>query len=812
MSADDAGGVGDETAGDGVRAVDDTASFAAELATLRPEAGDRNRYERVGEAVAVDGDAALVGTGAGGVVYAFERSAGGWTLAARLTPGDDRGGRFGVSVSLDGDAAVVGAPVADDPNGDRAGAAYAFERSGGEWTRAGRLAPADGDPDDRFGRAVAVCGDVAVVGAPLDEDPNGEGAGSASVFERSGGTWREVATLSAADGDPDDRFGRAVATDGDVAVVGAPFAGDRAGAAYAFDRSGDDWVQAARLTAAEGGVGDSFGVSVAVDGETVVVGADLARSSDGVVAGAAYAFDRSGGAWTRSATLWAENPRPGDFFGTSVALAGDAALVGAPLEAGVDGMEAGAAYVFERSGGGWTRTRRLSADGARGDRFGDAVALAGGAAVVGRLNASPETAGGAHAFERSGEDWTRVVELSGPLDDPGDRFGAAVAVDGDLAVVGARGDEDPNGPEAGAAYAFERSDGVWTHGGQLAASDGVSYDGFGHAVAVEGDAAVVGAPFDDSPERSPAGAAYAFERSGGEWVQRSKLTVPGGDPGDALGASVVTSDDVVLVGAPGASAVHVFERSGENWTRAAGLSGDGRFGTAVAVQDDVAVVGAPGAGTAHVFERSGGNWTRIARLTGEGGSGDRFGAAVALDGGAALVGDPGAGAVFVFERSGGDWSRAARLDPGDGAAGFGSAVDLGGDVAVVGDPSVDGPDGEDAGTATVFERSDGAWSRLERLAADPGPGDALGIAVGVDDGTVLVGAPGDGSGAVPAARGSVSVFGGLACDAPPPVVSADLNGDCAIDSDELRTAIAAWARGEYTTEELRAVTRAWATD
>lgn len=799
-----------------------TRPTTAETDRLLPTGGTPNRYDSFGEAVAVGDGTALVGTGTGGVVRAFDRSGGGWDPVDRLTGGGDRDGRFGHSVAVDGDTAVVGAPV-DDANGDRTGAAHVFERSGGGWSRRATVVADDGDPGDRFGVSVAVDGDVAVVGAPFDGDPHGENAGSAYVLERAAGSWTRRAKLVARDGDPGDRFGHSVAVGGDVAVVGAPRDEDpngaNAGAAYAFERSGDDWPQRSKLAAADGTGGDAFGVSVAVDGGAAVVGADLGANRNGTTVGVAYAFEQTGGDWVQGAKFVAPGGGPGDFFGTAVALDGGTAVVGAPFETDTGGAETGAAYAFERSGGDWTRAGRLATGG--DGRFGHAVAVAGGVALVGEPDDVPASAGAAHAFASAGSGWTRDAALAGAVADPGDRFGDAVGVDGTTAVVGASRDDDPNGPGGGAAYVYDRAGGTWSQRAQLAPGVGRSFDEFGRTVGVDGSTVVVGAPFDDNPRGTGAGAAYVYERAGGDWTPAATLTAADGDRGDRLGTAVDASGDVAVAGAPGASdaggAAYVFERSGAgNWSQVARLTPGGgvgdRFGVAVAVEGDAVLVGAPGGGdgAVHVFDRSGGDWGRRATLIAPDGRA-AFGVAVALGSDAALVGAPGGrmGAAHAYERSGGDPTLTASLLPGsDGTAEFGRAVDLDADVAAVGDPARDGPGGENAGAATVFERAGGDWSRLETLAADVSPGAALGSAVGVAGGTVLAGAPaGDPSGP---SSGAVPVFGGLFCEAAPAVVEADQNGDCAISTAELRAAVSDWARGEYTTAELRRIIQAWA--
>ena len=286
--------------------------------------------------------------------------------------------------------------------------------------------------NDIFGYTVAVSGDTVVVGAPGEDsavngvggDPNDNSAsyaGAAYVFVRNGATWTPQAYLKASNSEGNDVFGGSVAVDGNTIVVGASqedsaasvVGGNQndnsaanAGAAYVFVRSGATWTQQAYLKASNSGAGDQFGYSVAVSGDTIVVGAYGEDSAASVVggnqhdnsaqnAGAAYVFTRTGVTWTQQAYLKAANTGSGDSFGFSVAISGDTVVVGAILEdsaaSDVDGnpadnsaLDAGAAYVFMRTGITWIPQTYLKASNTNADdRFGTHVAVSGTAVVVG---------------------------------------------------------------------------------------------------------------------------------------------------------------------------------------------------------------------------------------------------------------------------------------------------------------------------------------------------------------------------------------------------------------------------------------------
>ena len=350
-----------------------------------------------GYSVAIAGDTVVVGArsrgprddesdGAAesGSAYVFVRTGTSWSQQARLTGADAPGGsNFGVAVAVAGDTVVVGA--SDERSiptlAPLPGVAYVFARTGVTWSRQARLQAVYGGAADFFGEAVAVSGDTIIVGAP-DGDTAGISTGAAYVFVRTGTTWSLQEHLNASNADEGDAFGASVAIDGDTVVVGATLEGSgatgvngsaasndtpRAGAAYAFVRVASRWTQQAYLKASNTDAGDEFGVSVAVSGDMVVVGAALEASSAGGVnvagdddsapwAGAAYVFTRQLATWRQHASLKASNPDTYDLFGLSVAVAGDLVAVGAPFErgsaTGVNGAPnneapmAGAAYLF----------------------------------------------------------------------------------------------------------------------------------------------------------------------------------------------------------------------------------------------------------------------------------------------------------------------------------------------------------------------------------------------------------------------------------------------------------------------------------
>jgi len=302
----------------------------------------------------------------------------------KLTASDPAAGdQFGNTVSVSGDTAVVGA-WSDDDAGSASGSAYVFTRSGSTWTQQQKLTASDAAAGDGFGWSVSVWGDTAVVGASSNDDA-GSASGSAYIFTRNGSTWTQQAKLTASDAAEGEFFGCSVSVSGDTAVVGAQ--GNtamlsRPGSAYVFTRNGSTWTQQAKLTASDAAAGDLFGDPVSVSGDTAVVGA-YGNDDAGSWSGSAYVFTRSGGVWTQQAKLTASDAAADDWFGISVSVSGDTAVVGSDWDDDA-GRNSGSAYVFKRNGSTWTQQAKLTAsDAAEGDWFGVSVSVWGDTAVVG---------------------------------------------------------------------------------------------------------------------------------------------------------------------------------------------------------------------------------------------------------------------------------------------------------------------------------------------------------------------------------------------------------------------------------------------
>ena len=322
-----------------------------------------------GAAIAVDGNTLVVGapnetslngaTVLSGAAYVFVFDNGRWEQQARLGAADGSNfDTFGSAVAVQGDTAVIGSQGSRNAAGEAArGAVYIFVRTGTTWTQQAKLTvPGDTSFTQLFGNNVSLDNNTLVTGATGE----GFGQGAGYIFTRSGTTWTQQARLTGESGN----FGAASAIRGDTAIIGAP----SRGAAYVFTRTGTNWTQQTRLTAADTPLANNFGRSIAYDGNTVLIGANLAPQGGSLNHGAAYVFTGSGANWTQQAKLVAPDGRPDDSFGFSVALSGDTALIGARFANLGANANQGAAYVFTRTGTAWTQQTKLTVpDGVAGD-------------------------------------------------------------------------------------------------------------------------------------------------------------------------------------------------------------------------------------------------------------------------------------------------------------------------------------------------------------------------------------------------------------------------------------------------------------
>jgi FG-GAP repeat len=357
---------------------------------------------------------------------------------------------FGTSVAINGNGAwaVVGAPGKNS----NTGAAYIWHRVGAAWNQTQELTIPTGMPGDAFGTSVAMRGAYAIVGEPGRDSPPRQNDGGAYIYHHAGGAWNLQAGLTESDPVSDDAFGTSVAISGSWAVVGAPGKNSNTGAAYTWQRVNAVWNETQELTIATGMPDDAFGTSVAISGNYALVGEPGRDSPPRQNDGGAYVFKQALGTWNLQAGLTESDPVSDDAFGTSVAISGQYAVVGAPGK----NSNTGAAYIWHRVGAAWNETQ----------------------------------------------------ELTIPTGMPDDAFGASVAMSGDYALVGEPGRDSPPRQNDGGAYVYQQASGTWNLLAGFTESDPVSDDAFGTSVAISsaGQYALVGAPGKDTA----AGAAYVF--------------------------------------------------------------------------------------------------------------------------------------------------------------------------------------------------------------------------------------------------------------------------------------------------------------
>jgi hypothetical protein len=374
--------------------------------------------------------------------------------------------------------------------------------------------------------------------------------------------WIQQGELTATDGATPDYFGSSIAVSGNTVVVGAPQhtvgSNSTQGVAYVFVLSGGTWSEQAELTAPDGAAFDGFGSSVAIDGSTVVVGARGRTAGSNNSQGAVYVFADSGGTWSQQAELTASDGGAYNYFGNSVALSGSTIVVGAPGHGTGSNTAQGALYVFTQSGTNWSQQAELTpSDGEGYDQLGYSVAVSGSTVLVGapcHPAAGGCGPGAAYVFVGSGGTWSQQAELSASDGVPQDQFGWSVALDASTAVVGATLHtigSDQN--YQGAAYVFVESGGTWSQQAELSASDGVLQDKFGYSVALLGGTAVVSAlwhPYAAWCSCQGPGAAYVFTQSGTSWSQQAELAASDGADGDDFGGSVALDSSTIVGGAP----------------------------------------------------------------------------------------------------------------------------------------------------------------------------------------------------------------------------------------------------------------------
>ena len=364
----------------------------------------------------------------------------------------DKQGAHHLSSDISGEFVIVGGPLLNKPRDD---STVIFKNDGKKWEKQVELFPKPGDPPETFGWSVGISGTTAIVGQPF--------ASSVSIFAQGANNWKGRVKLSGEDTKAADSFGKAVYIDRNTAIVGSPKdddAGSNSGSAYIFVKDEGIWKQQVKLVARDLAKGDAFGEAVVLRGGTIVVGAPAHAHSGKKSAGAAYVFVREGETWVQQAKLTADDAGQHDGFGTSVAIGGNTIFVGAPFHDAERKEDVGAAYIFVPNGATWKQHAKLSAmDAGKDHNFGSGVAVAGNIAIVGAAgaNEAAPASGAAYGFARVDGVWEarkKVVPIEGGKYF---RFGFAVAMSTNMVVVSSHGveiDRGENKPHGDGALVY----------------------------------------------------------------------------------------------------------------------------------------------------------------------------------------------------------------------------------------------------------------------------------------------------------------------------------------------------------------------
>jgi hypothetical protein len=366
------------------------------------------------------------------------------------------GDSFGYGVAIDGTTLLVGAFKADIDGVTDAGAAYVYVLGEEGWRQQAKLVAQPAFAEDTLGGKVALNNNVAMLGVSRRDD-KGTDSGAVISFERESNAWKQNQIFTAPDAKPGDAFGQSIALTENFLVIGAPRSdalGNDAGAAYIYNRENGSFRYQTKLTARDGAAGDLFGISVAADGNTILVGADL-HDEKAENAGAVYVYVLEKNKWKQEAKLMASDGGETDIFGVRVALSGNTALVSARRDDTEElGIDAGSAYIFVRDGSTWTQQVKLtSPDGQADDRFGRGVSLSDDTAIISAMNhdANGSNTGALYVYKKGLGGWHYTSKFVAKSSMSDDKFGWNVGLSNGVAIV-ATPNHDAQGQESGAVF------------------------------------------------------------------------------------------------------------------------------------------------------------------------------------------------------------------------------------------------------------------------------------------------------------------------------------------------------------------------
>ncbi len=574
---------------------------------------------------------------------------------------------FGLALAATEDSVIVGAPEKQTA-GRSGGAAYLLTWDGIAWDQTS-LEPGLNEGRSRFGAAVALDETTIIVGSPGASS----NTGATDIYGQTEGQWTHLGRHSPLHLDRGDSFGRAVAVEGGTAIVGAMGAyggAMKSGEVHILQNTGESWAPTAVVKSPAPAHHLFFGSRVALDGQSILVAAQ-GDDVGGEGTGSISVLDAATPHASPSQVL-----RPLDAhvnnFGAQIQRHEDRLAVSASYRGSTSAEPSALVYLFSMGASGWVPEGRIHVPGALPQ------ALALGKNIVALGDSQDDTfdtrAGRVHLYElMSSGQWGPTTTLIGSRSNAYGYFGTSLGIDGETLVVGAPGEVD--GGTRGAAYLFERGVTGWHEAARLGGNNGAAR--FGTAVAIQGGQVAVGAPDPYEYSWSNAAEVRLFAHDGTTWQVQQQLTAEGEPHGNAFGSSIYLTDTILIVGTVPSNylgAAHMFARTEDGWSKTAVTRSDGathycrgswlsdqgdQFGRVIGTFDGTLMVGVPtdtvngcDSGSVLLYRDTG-----PVRFTPEAGSpGDRFGAAVIQHDDTIIIGSPGAaahgpstGAVYLYD-------------------------------------------------------------------------------------------------------------------------------------------------------------------
>jgi|GEM_PF-2359820 len=736
-----------------------------------------------GQAVDLDAGRAIIAAKNAqysGAVFILEQQQGSWQRVATLQPPVLQGFfdlDFGTAVGISGDWAVVS--VYDENHvGFTAGAAMLYQYENQAWQYKQTIRASDYDQGgvgdtECFGCALAISGNKLVIGSERDDDPN-TNYGSAYVFHLNDGVWTEQQKLTASVGYANDRFGIAVDIDDNQIVVGATGwdqKGNPNGSAFVYGYDGQSWIETQILNASDGMVRHQFGAAVAIDNDTIMVGATRALNQGQVVSGAVYVFDKDQSSWVETDKLTPNGDISGESFGFNIDLKQDRVVIAA-TKLGLTSDDN--AYVYQRDNQTWTETAVLSPNDELGGQvgvYGISVALSEDDILIGsqRLYLSAGQTNITYAYNYDGTDWQE--ELLMPAESAaGDTYGYRLDYLEPYLAVSAPGDDvwdQINGERFGSVYIHHFDGNQWILDKKIKNPTLNDHSDFGHEVMLHDDKIYISAI-----EENNNGAVFIYQKTNDDWVLIQTIEPTDSTNNfDGFGQSLAISNDTLMIGSNFNSpngkfneefgAVYVYQWDGNLWQKAQKLSKPNPiiydyFGHSISIDNDVAVIGArlsdansqSDSGSALVFTRDNGTWSFEQELTAsDPQSFAGFGAGVLLKGNRLLVRSStlssGIGFTYVFGYDGTEWTEQTKLIPSEDVFGshYSTSFALHQDTLMIGNQQ--GQTGtSNSGSVFVFEFDGMDWIEQDIIKQELPSwlGDEFGSDIYFDDNHLIIGA------------------------------------------------------------------------